>query len=157
MRLHGPYKHGDRWRTAYRETGQGRLLYRSFQTREEAIAAMAHDQATNDAEAFEKLGSQQPVPIPADPLWVYMLLDDLDAIVYVGSTRDLDGRYFDHRERHVPFHRMTFFPNPFDRLDGLDVEAALIRKFNPSLNTMGTVETDRETDRYTPRTWSPPV
>lgn len=98
----------------------------------------------------------EPLVLPSDPVWVYLLLDKESVVVYVGCTRDLDGRYFDHREKHVPFATMTFYPEPFDRVVGLSVEAALIRKHRPALNTAGSVETDRETDRYVPRTWRPP-
>lgn len=132
--LHGPYPHGRRWRVTHRGP-DGRLLYLSFKSRPEAVRAREHMLREQDRRALAALSS--PMALPRDPVWVYMLLDDGGKVVYVGATRDLDGRLFDHREGGVPFATMTFYPEVFDREAGLDVEAALIRKHAPELNKTG--------------------
>lgn len=156
MRIHGPYKHRARWRLAFRTSGSNQLFYRSFETKEEAETFMLAQTTEQDDEALSLLKSDA-VPLPDDPAWAYLLLDDDDQVVYVGITRELDRRYFTHRENGAPFARMAFFPDAVDRVTGLKIEAALIRKYNPPLNKAGIWETGRETDRYVPRVWKSPV
>lgn len=156
IRVYGPYKHGDRWRLAYRALGSLRLRYRSFLTREDAEQTGEAEIATMAEAALARVANETPVDMPDDPVWIYMLHDDTDTILYVGVTRHLDGRRYDHRESGVSFSRMSFYPRPFDRVVGLAVEAALIRKYSPVLNRAGVVENNLETDRYVPRTWKSP-
>jgi hypothetical protein len=155
MRIHGPYRHRSKWRLAFREQGGGarRLIYRSFATKAEAEVFMRETLSQQDNEALGLLKADT-VELPVDPSWVYMLLDSAGQVVYVGLTRELDRRYYTHRELGMPFERMVFFPDVVDRCVGLRIEAALIRKHNPPLNTAGAWTVPQETDRYVPRAWT---
>jgi predicted GIY-YIG superfamily endonuclease len=134
--------------------GKRRLRYRSFKSRREAEQVAKEMRSDEHRDALLGLVGE-PVDLPDDPAWVYMLLDDDGVIVYVGCTRNLDGRYHDHRENHVEFTRMVFYPHPLDRMNALRAESALVAKHRPRLNGLLHGNT-LETDRYVPRAWSKP-
>ena len=135
--VHGPFRHGRKWRVVYRDGRRQRYL--SFDARTEAVKARESMLGEHDLAMLARVTAA--VEMPADPVWIYMLHDECDRVVYVGSTRNLDGRLADHRENGVPFKRMTFFPEVHDREVGLSIEAALIRKHDPALNKSGRMET----------------
>ena len=143
----GPFRHGHKWRIVSRIEGSRRQVWRSFPTADEAIAEKMRMLAEHDDPVLGELGIA--TELPRDPTWVYLLMDG-DLVMYVGTTRDPDGRRLDHQEAGVPFTRMLVYPQVMTRGRGLSAEAALIRMHNPPMNKLGKLETREETRRARP-------
>ena len=130
-KVHGPYKHGARWRVVSRDE-HGRQSYASYGTKDQAVSAINEARGVSLDEAISFLS--QRVTLPDDPVWVYFLTGDNDEILYVGSTRRPDRRRCDHAENGVPFKGMKYIPIAFDRSTGMRVEHLLIQHLSPPLN-----------------------
>lgn len=82
------------------------------------------------------------------PVCLYQLVDENDAVVYVGSTRRPKQRAIQHRHLGKQFDRievLSWFP---DRDAALESERDLIEELNPPLNKMMPVSRHGETGMY---------
>lgn len=131
MRIHGPFRHGRRWRLHLVGDDQ-RVRRLSFASKEDAAAELDHLLAAELLDTAVGALVATAVDVPAAPVWVYLLRDRDRRVVYVGIASSPSSRLKAHRGKS--FAAVSVIPQPFDKPTALRVEAALIRLLQPPLN-----------------------
>ncbi len=129
--MHGPYPQGRKWRLVFKADGPAR--YETFGSKSEAESAM-HEYREERRRHGLRLMAAAADELSEDPAWVYFLLSDTGAVLYVGCTTDLVGRRSAHRKSGRQFSRMTYLQR-MAHGHAVTLEATLIRELSPPWNT----------------------